>query len=59
LIASRSWAFFIEPAPGMPMPPAIALRSANSIELSPPPRFFPEAGASPVGAVPGSMVSVT
>ena len=40
LIASTSCAFFMEPAPVMPMPPAIALRSASSMELSPPPRFL-------------------
>ena len=43
LIASISCAFFIEPAPEMPMPPAIAFRSASSMELSPPPRFLAEA----------------
>ena len=46
LIASTSWAFFIEPAPAMPMPPAIDLRSASSMELSPPPRFLAGGGAS-------------
>ena len=63
LIASTSWAFFMEPAPAMPMPDAIDLRSASSMELSPPPRFF---GASPAAgpdasalAVLESMVSVT
>ena len=40
LMASTSWAFFIEPAPEMPMPAAIDLRSARSMELSPPPRFL-------------------
>ena len=43
-MASTSCAFFMEPAPVMPRPPAIALRSASSMELSPPPRFF--AGAA-------------
>ena len=36
LMASTSCAFFIEPAPGMPRPPAIDFRSASSMELSPP-----------------------
>ena len=36
LMASTSCAFFIEPAPAMPMPPAIDLRSASSIEPRPP-----------------------
>jgi hypothetical protein len=35
LIASTSCAFFIDPAPGMPRPAAIDLRSARSIELRP------------------------
>ena len=39
-MASTSCAFFMEPLPAMPMPPAIALRSASSIALSPPVRFF-------------------
>ena len=61
LIASTSWAFFIEPAPAMPMPPAIALRSASSMELSPPPRFLgAEPASAPLwGPVVDSMVSVT
>jgi hypothetical protein len=54
-MASTSWAFFIEPAPLIPRPPAIALRSASSRELSPPDFFF-DAGAS---VEVGSMVSVT
>ena len=37
------------PAPAMPRPPAIDLRSASSMELSPPPRFLPGPAAS-VGA---------
>ena len=41
LIASTSCAFFMPPAPAMPMPPAIDFRSASSMELSPPPRFLP------------------
>jgi hypothetical protein len=62
LIASTSWAFFMEPAPTIPMPAAIDLRSAISMELSPPPRFFggfpaAEADASPSAVE--SMVSVT
>ena len=40
LMASTSCAFFMEPAPDMPMPAAIDLRSARSMELSPPPRFL-------------------
>ena len=36
LIASTSCAFFMEPAPRMPRPPAIDFRSASSMELSPP-----------------------
>ena len=40
LMASTSWAFFIEPAPRMPRPPAIDFRSARSIELSPPDFFL-------------------
>ena len=60
LIASTSWAFFMEPAPEMPIPPAIDLRSASSMELSPPPRFLPAAAGAPSGAaVVDSMVSVT
>jgi hypothetical protein len=63
LIASTSWAFFMEPAPTIPMPAAIDLRSAISMELSPPPRFFgllPEGDAeSSPAAVVDSMVSVT
>jgi hypothetical protein len=52
LIASTSCGFFMEPAPLMPRPPAIAFRSATSMVLSPPLRFF--------GAVlVGSLVSVT
>ena len=39
-MASTSCAFFMEPAPEMPMPAAIDLRSARSMELSPPPRFL-------------------
>ena len=34
LMASTSWAFFIEPAPLMPRPPASDLRSASSIVLT-------------------------
>ena len=45
-MASTSWAFFIEPAPGMARPAAIDFRSARSIELSPPLRFL--AGADGV-----------
>ena len=48
-MASTSWAFFIEPAPATPRPAAIDFRSAMSIELSPPDRFF-AAGAAPWGA---------
>ena len=63
LIASTSWAFFIELAPEMPMPPAIFLRSARSIELRPPPRFFvagpPSAGASAEDSAEDSEVCVT
>ncbi len=59
LIAWISCGFFMEPAPLMPRPLAIALRSATSMVLSPPLRFF----AAPVGASAaepvGSMVSVT
>ena len=59
LMALTSSAFFIEPAPEIPRPPAIAFRSAISIELSPPPRFFgadvPASGA----VVVESRVSVT
>ncbi len=59
-MALTSSAFFIEPAPEIPSPPAIDLRSAISIELSPPLRFLgaaasPESAAEPVD----SMVSVT
>jgi hypothetical protein len=61
LIASTSWAFFIEPAPEMPSPEAIAFRSAMSRELSPPPRLLavPDelSGAGEEGVE--SMVSVT
>ena len=35
LMASTSWAFFIDPAPETPRPAAIDLRSASSIELRP------------------------
>ena len=67
LMASTSCAFFMLPAPAMPMPPAIDFRSAISMELSPPPRFLPvlsEAAALPVDdadseGVEDSMVSVT
>ena len=55
LIASTSWAFFMAPEPAMPMPLAIALRSARSMELSPPAAFF-------FGAAPTSdavVISVT
>jgi hypothetical protein len=54
LMASTSSGFFMERAPEMPMLPAIAFRSATSMELSPP-RFF---GASAAASV-DSMVSVT
>ena len=59
-MASTSWAFFIEPAPRMPRPPAIDFRSASSMELSPP-VFFLGAGAplSALSAEVDSMVSVT
>jgi hypothetical protein len=68
LIASTSWAFFMEPAPRMPRPPAIDLRSARSREFRPPDLRLDvdEASAEPPDApVPdgstevGSMVSVT
>ena len=59
LMASTSWAFFIELAPGMPMLPAIDLRSAISMELSPPPRFFGASEAAGCAGVEDSMVSVT
>ena len=39
-MASTSCAFFIEPAPATPSPAAIDFRSARSMELSPPERFF-------------------
>jgi hypothetical protein len=58
-MASTSWAFFIEPAPAMPMPWAIDFRSAISIELSPPPRLRAEASAEEVLAVVELGVSVT
>ena len=45
-MALTSSAFFIEPAPEIPSPPAIDFRSAISIELSPPLRFL-GAAASP------------
>ena len=48
LIASTSWAFFIDPAPETPMPLAIDLRSASSIELRPP-LFFLAVEAGSVG----------
>ena len=62
-MASTSWAFFIDPVPRMPRPPAIDFRSANSMELSPP-DFFLGAGAAsaelPDASVGvDSMVSVT
>jgi hypothetical protein len=43
------------------MPDAIDLRSARSMELSPPPRFFGAFPAAELSAaeVVGSMVSVT
>ena len=61
-MASTSWAFFMEPVPRMPRPPAIDFRSASSMVLSPPDFFF-GAGAAAAGCrrVRGvdSMVSVT
>ncbi len=62
LMASTSWAFFMLPEPEMPMLPAICLRSAISMELSPPPRFLgaaPLAEAASWPEVEDSMVSVT
>ena len=61
LIASISWAFFMEPLPEIPMPPAIAFRSARSMELSPPERFLEAAAAAGASGavVVESMVSVT
>ena len=46
LMASTSWAFFIDPAPETPIPPAIDLRSASSMELRPPPFFLAVVGAA-------------
>ncbi len=51
LIASTSCGFFMEPAPLMPRPFAIAFRSATSMVERPPARFL--------GAVVASGVSVT
>ena len=59
LIASMSWAFFMVAAPGMPMPAAIDLRSAISMELSPPPRFLGAPVDASGSAGVDSMVSVT
>ncbi len=59
LMASTSWAFFMEPAPLMPRPPAIDFRSASSMVLSPPDFFFGVAARLPAAEVVGSMVSVT
>jgi len=64
LIASTSCAFFMEPAPRIPRPPAIDFRSASSMELSPPDRFLgvcdvPLAAPPEVSVEVDSMVSVT
>ena len=59
LMASTSCAFFMEPAPRMPRPPAIDFRSASSMVLSPPDSFFGGAAWEPASEVVGSMVSVT
>ena len=59
LIASTSCAFFMEPAPAIPMPAAMDFRSAISMELSPPPRFFGAPVWASGAAVVESMVSVT
>ena len=58
-MALTSSAFFIEPAPEMPRPPAIAFRSAISIELSPPLRFFGADEPASGAVVVESRVSVT
>jgi hypothetical protein len=59
-MASTSCAFFMEPAPRMPSPPAIDFRSASSMALSPPDFFFGVAAVVlPASEVGGSMVSVT
>ncbi len=59
-MASTSWAFFMEPAPLMPRPPATCLRSASSMVLSPP-RFLagPELEELSGAEAAESMVSVT
>ncbi len=59
MIASTSWAFFIDPAPGIPMPDAIDLRSAISMVLSPPPRFFESSVRVSGAVVVDSLLSVT
>src|SRR5688572_28959313 len=61
-MASTSWAFFIEPAPEMPRPTAMDLRSASSIELRPPDlaaAFLAGFFAAAVSAVSTEGVSVT
>ncbi len=59
-MASTSCAFFMEPVPRMPRPPAIDFRSASSMVLSPPDRFLGAADAVlPASDEVGSMVSVT
>ena len=50
LMASTSWAFFIELVPEMPRPPASDLRSASSIVLIPP-RFFAALATGASGVV--------
>jgi hypothetical protein len=57
-MASTSCAFFMDPAPLMPRPPAIDFRSASRRELSPPDRFFEPPFDADSAAV-DSMVSVT
>ena len=61
LMASTSWAFFMELVPEIPMPAAIDFRSASSMELSPPARFLEPAVDGADSGAPGvdSMVSVT
>jgi hypothetical protein len=50
----------MEPAPRTPRPVAIDFRSARSMLLSPPDRFFGAAdGGAPVSDEVGSIVSVT
>ena len=55
LMASTSWAFFIEPAPLMPRPPAIDFRSASSIVLRPPRASSPPSGRARRWWCPGCL----